>query len=281
MTTLPPPDDEDGRRDAGQPRDWAAGSSLDRSSGDHSPLRHWAPLPDGPLPDGVVVPDDLSSLDDEVAAYRRERAAQRRHDLLSRMLLTRRWYRYGLSGPLVVAVLLVVAVGGAMLSFLAPSPGQRPGTAALAPLARTARAVGQRGGLLPDVTVSGEEGTLSVRTVRPAVMLLVPAGCGCADLARAIGRQADAAGVGLQTAVVGPVNDAVVTALAADPAASGERVRVLADVSGGFAGAFPQLGTTPLLLAVQQDGVLAADPRPVRPGDVLTADIAALVPAAG
>jgi len=111
----------------------------------------------GPDPHGddlnpfeFVIPDDIRELDDEVRAYRREQRRSRRRTMLAHLLQTRRWRRYGLSGPLVVAVLIVVAMVGSMLAFLGPRPSPRPQRL---PLAMTTVAAGLPGSLLPDVQV--------------------------------------------------------------------------------------------------------------------------------
>jgi len=263
VTATPPADDDSrgpGQRGAPDP---FLGSYFD---GDAPPG----------LPLGIVVPDDLSALDDEVRAYRKERARLRRQKMLARVFFTRRWYRYGLSGPIVVAVLLVVGLGGALLSFLAPTPGQRQVSSPLEPLAAAPGPVGTVGGLLPASRLSGEEGTVPARSVRPAVLLLLPAQCRCAELVREAAGQVDAAGIGLQTAAIAPTGDAVLAELAANPGSGGERIRPLADIDGALTRTFTS-GPLPLLLAVRSDGRLARLPLPVRRGDKLAAAITPLV----
>ncbi len=255
----------------GTPGPPGGASPADRSSVNHDAL-------DVPLPAGLVVPDDLSALDEEVRAYRRERARDRRNQLLSRLFLTRRWYRYGLSGPIVVAVLLVVGFGGALLSFLAPSPGQRLRSPALPPLAASPGPVGTSGGLLPEARLSGEEGTVAARSIRPAAIVLLPPRCGCAKLVHEVAVQADAAGAGLQTAAVVAPDDPVLTELANNPGAGGGRIRPLADVDGALSRQFAPV-TLPLLLAVRVDGRLAGAPLSLHPGDMIASAIAPLVTA--
>lgn len=263
MTATPPADDDS--RGQGQ---WGASDPFLGSYFDGD-------APPG-LPPGIVVPDDLSALDEEVRAYRKERARLRRQSLLARLFLTRRWYRYGLSGPIVVAVLLVVGLGGALLSFLAPTPGQRPVSRPLEPLAAAPGRMGTVGGLLPASRLSGEEGTVPARSVRPAVLMLLPAQCRCATLVREVAGQVDAAGAGLQPAAVAPTGDPVLAELAANPGSGGERIRPLADVDGALSRTFAP-GAVPLLLAVRADGRLARAPLPVHHGDKLAAAIALLV----
>lgn len=58
--------------------------------------------------------------------------APRLPPVLRRLLLTRRWYRYGLSGPLVVVVLVMVAGVASLAVFLAPRLPPGPPARALA-----------------------------------------------------------------------------------------------------------------------------------------------------
>jgi hypothetical protein len=137
--------------------------------------------------DDVVIPDDLRELDAEVRALQRERRAQARGAGLRRLLLTRRWRQYGISGPIVICVLLVAAgMASLMLMFPARRTVTRP-----APLATGVRPAGQEGGLVPDVMIHRADGAvLSLRDYRPAVVAVLPASCGCDSLLRTFGTAA-------------------------------------------------------------------------------------------
>jgi hypothetical protein len=136
-----------------------------------------------------LVPDDARALDADREAYLRELAelqgAARPEDpqpamtpprsLLARVGRTRRWQAYGLSGPLVTAVLLVVALVGSLMTVLAPRNAPAP---AARPLAATGtRPPGEVGGLLPDATLSVGPVEISARGMRPTVLLFIPTDC--------------------------------------------------------------------------------------------------------
>jgi hypothetical protein len=126
--------------------------------------------------DHVVIPDDISSLDAEVRALRRERRARARRARLRRLVNPR-----GVVGPLVIVVLLIVAGFASLLMLLQP---RRP-TASPAPLAAPGVGTDER---LPDVAVTQEDGTTRrLRDFRPAVLALAPVGCGCDAALRDVG----------------------------------------------------------------------------------------------
>lgn len=127
-----------------------------------------------PDPDSVVVPDTIDELEPDIRAYYRELARKRHVGLARRVFLTRRWYRFGMSGPVLVAVLCVVALFGSLASIFVPRSAQRPGSA---PLAAPSIAPARSGGLVPDVTLTLYGKSLQVRERRPDVIALVPAKC--------------------------------------------------------------------------------------------------------
>ena len=125
-----------------------------------------------PDPDSVVIPDDLTELEPDIRAYYRELARQRNQAFVHRIFMTRRWERFGLSGPMVVAVLCIVALFGSLASVLVPRVGQRPGSE---PLAAPSVPVGRESGLVPAVNVSVYGDVQPIRARRPDVIALVPA----------------------------------------------------------------------------------------------------------
>lgn len=128
--------------------------------------------------DRVVIPDDLSELDAEVRALRRERRAQRRRARLRRLTGSGRS-----TGPLLlVAVLLVAGIAGLLVLF---QPRRTPGTVAALDNAQTSD---QR---LPDVPVTLADGSRRpIRDFRPGVFALAPIGCACDAALRAAGTAA-------------------------------------------------------------------------------------------
>jgi hypothetical protein len=134
--------------------------------------------------DDLVIPDDLRELDAEVRALQRERRAQARAAGLRRLLPPGRWRQYGMSGPIVIGVLLVLAgIASLMLMFPARRTATKP-----APIATGVRPPGQEGGLVPDVMIHRADGdVLPLRDYRPAVVALLPASCGCDRTLRTFG----------------------------------------------------------------------------------------------
>lgn len=128
--------------------------------------------------DHVVIPDDISSLDAEVRALRRERRARARRDRLHRLVSPR-----GVAGPLVIVALLMVAGFASLLVLFQP----RRLTAPPAPLASPGAGTGadER---LPDLTVAQVDGTSRrLRDFRPAVLALAPVRCDCDAALRDVG----------------------------------------------------------------------------------------------
>lgn len=117
--------------------------------------------------DKVVIPDDISELDAEVRALRRERRVQRRKSRLRRLTGSGRT-----TAPLLmVVVLLVAGVAGLLVLF---QPRRTPGTVS------TLGAAPINHQLLPDVMVTLVDGTRRpVRDFHPGVFALAPVDCDC------------------------------------------------------------------------------------------------------
>lgn len=181
-------------------------------------------VPDHDLPElppewgPLVIPDDARELAAEAEAVRAELWAARNAG--RRTLFTRGWRRFGLSGPLIALVLMLVAAIASLTVIALPYHPVRPRPA---PLASTGTATGQLGGLLPDVRLLNDHHrAIAVRHVRPAVLLLMPAGCDCDDVAADLVRSSRDALIAVE--LVG------VTAPPARPASSPrDRVHTLAD----------------------------------------------------
>jgi hypothetical protein len=131
----------------------------------------------------IHVPDDISALEPDIVALRRERAALARRERILRLRQAPRWLRFGVAGPLIIAVLVAAGVSGALLSV--PGVRQAPSVPDLSALAAPAVAPGSVGGLLPHATLDVTGGTVFTADLRPAVLALVPASCrGCGAAAR-------------------------------------------------------------------------------------------------
>jgi hypothetical protein len=192
----------------------------------------------------LVVPDDARALAADARALQRERRAQGRRRLLGRLFLTRRWRQYGVSGPIAVGVLVLVAAFASLMLLFQP----RRTTTRPVPLATGVRGVGQEGGLLPELSVRRADGQdVAVRDYRPAVVAVLPAACGCDDRLRTFGIAAIRHH--LQFLLVGPAPPAAPAELA-----EGAVVRA-AEPSGRLATAY-RVQRDPVLLLVRGDGVV-------------------------
>jgi hypothetical protein len=235
-----------------------------------------------PLPAGVVVPDDARALEGDRSAWLQLQRRGERHRRWDRrwraVLLTRRWERYGLSGPLVVAVLVLVALLGAMVTVLGPSHPDRPASAPLAPggAATAQGAAGGEGSLLPDLELRTATSTRSLRDARPAVLALVPAGCDCQAAVDAAFAQA--AEFRLRMWLLAPPGGLLdVRRLSAD-VGNGSATPV-EDTGGTLRGAYAARGLT--LLLVHADGVVRRVVRDATAAVRLEGDLTTLDQAAG
>jgi hypothetical protein len=224
------------------------------------------PVDDDPFSlDDIVVPDDARALQGDVRALRRERRASARRVRLARLLLTRRWQRYGVSGPIVVVVLVLVAAFASLMVLFQPRrPASRP-----VPLAIGVRGAGQEGGLLPDVQLTRADGTtVAARELRPAVFAVVPSVCGCEGVLHRYG-------TAIQRHHLAFLH--VGTTMPALPPDLGDRWVVRAsDGTGALLRAY-HVSTAPVLLLVRADGVvnrvLLNEPTP----NALNSELAVLV----
>lgn len=229
------------------------------------------PPPDTPGGPVVHVPDDARDLQRDVRALYRERRAARRRQRLRGLVLTRRWDRFGLSGPIVIAVLLAVGLYGALPILLRPASDSRRSSS---PLATPTVAPGTLGGLLPDgplLTPGGR--TRTQELARPTALVLVPLPCDCEAVLASIVPQ-----------VIGRAGIRVVTQGLADP--TGESSRALrsgqgrgqidaaVDLDGVLARAYAPVGVT--LVLVAPDGVVVGVVRDVHADQKLDVDLSAL-----
>lgn len=256
MSVLPPPP---GDGDDGQARP------------ESRPVHHVPPggpeLP--PLPPGIEIPDDLSALDDEVAGVRRELRRERRLARLQSVPLLRRFPARGLPGTLVVLSLFAIALLGTLL--MAFPPGRSSPRPTARPLASPSEKVGTRGGLVPMadlIDVTGRE--TPVRMLRPAVLALVPSGCGCADQLRAVSTQSHEFGLSTYFIEAKPVpsGGVSISTLSQQTDLSG-----FLDPKGQVTSLAPATGQVGLLL-VSPDGRLVRAPLAYSLGDRLEQPLA-------
>lgn len=127
----------------------------------------------------VSIPDDIRELDREVQAYRREQRRARRQRLLRHLFPgAGRFGPYGVLAPVIAGALVVTALFGAVISLLGPRSALPP---AASDSADTVSAVGEEnvGKPLPDAQVAVDGADRQLSSLRSAVVVSVPAHCGC------------------------------------------------------------------------------------------------------
>jgi hypothetical protein len=142
-------------------------------------------------PVDVEIPDDARELDRDVQAYHRELRAQRRRRRSGRLHLT--MSRDGMVMPLLICCLVFALITGTLLTFFTstsidpaglpgsskqggPEQGQPPTPGAPTPAAPTATPAPVQLASAP-VEVAGR--SEPVGNLRPAILLVAPANCGC------------------------------------------------------------------------------------------------------
>ena len=232
---------------------------------------------------GVVIPDDPSALEPERQTLLDEQArgigAAHGPDFSRRepppglpRFMSGRWSRFGISGPLIIAILLTVAVIGSFLTILTPNtvPGPTP-----APLAQTPSGLvaGEVGALLPDAQVQLDGIPLNVQRFRPVVLAIVPRDCPqCEATLRNAQRQTRE--FGLRLALVGAADQAEQMG-ALSRTATNRLAAVLVDPQSGLTGLYPPNSVT--LVLVHSDGIIGSlvrDPTATQPLELQLAQLA-------
>lgn len=228
----------------------------------------------------VVVPDDLRELDAEVAAYRRElelaRRQRRRQQLLRR--LTPGWARGGLPSPLFTTVLLLVATTALLLSVFAPVTQQSQHQLQVSSLAHPRQAPGTVGGLMPDVQLVSGGREIGTRVIRPAIFVLLPAGCKCNSLISQVVSQANEIQPAPFTILVSTGSDMTAAKLAVASDAGHGDANGVRDVDGVLARTYHASATAPTLVLVAANGVVISSPLAFHDGDRLETALAKLRP---
>lgn len=239
------------------------------SDGDLPPGEGELPELSGPWAD-VVVPDDPRDLAAEAEQVRAELRARREGPGLSSVFRTRRWRRFGLSGPLVTLVLVVVASFASLVVVILPTSPTSPRGA---PLADPSVGAGRVGGLVPPAQLrDARQGYLEVRTVRPAVLLLSPASCAtCPETGRALLRATFDARLPVVLVTVGG------TPVTLAPDADRTRAFSVADPGGLFTGRIQDASATgPTAVLVRADGTITHTVADVADVGALRSEFAAL-----
>jgi hypothetical protein len=227
----------------------------------------------------LLVPDDPRSLDGDRDAYlhelRARRDADRRGSGVLRSLVARSTGGMrpgiGLTGPLLLVLLVVVGLVGSSLSVFGTST---PDDRAQTPLATPGpdQPAGSIGGLLPDVTLTGQQSVFPLRKARPAVLIMVPTSCSdCGDILRSLRIQS--AGYSLPILLVGPASQ-LQQLRALDDAELGGSVAVATDTSDVLTATYVPAGVTAIL--VRDDGVVAMVARNITSGTRLESNLVQL-----
>jgi len=221
-------------------------------------------------PVNVVVPDDASELDPDVRAYYRERRVARARGLISKSFLTRRWGRFGLSGSILMAVLLLVGLVASMLAIL--EPHQVRGTQQSLPLAQqTSPPAGEIGGLLPATELLVGGLPRNSRELRPGVLALIPPSCQCVPVLDELFRQVKEFGYPMY--LVGSQAMRTEVAQTARDVGNGTAVPVV-DTNDTLATTYAPRGVTVVL--VHADGVVGGLVHELASGERLEPQLATL-----
>jgi hypothetical protein len=189
------------------------------------------------------APDDISELARDIQAYHRENRAAHRRESLQRLSSRR-----GVTPALMaVAAVVIAALIATLLTVVDPRRG--PTTPTELPLAQTAIADGHVNGLLPDTSLRVPDGAaIAARTLRPAVVAVLPARCECTPLVSTIAQRATVDNVQLD--LVAPTYpDAYAASL---PGQLEGATSVYYDTAGQLAPAVGAVGLT--LVIVARDG---------------------------
>ncbi len=188
---------------------------------------------------------------------------------------TARRRRLSLTAGIVAASMVVVAVSGAVGAWIVGPQASAPGAV---PLASVNAEPGQIGGLLPgDAVLQNGSAAITARSLRPAVIAVVPADCDeCATLLSTVAPQVGSFGFPL-VAVGAPEQIDQLAALA--ETVGGTRLATLTDPQGALRTAFGGTGVT--LLLVRDDGVVVQVVRDPTPDTRIEAALVEMAPAAG
>jgi len=206
----------------------------------------WA---DPPAWTNPVVPDDIRELQADVDSYHRELRLARRRQRWARVTGTRAWQRWSFPAGVLTGAVALAAVVFALLAI--DGRAERPSSTPV-PLATPTAAVGAKGGLPPDLALKTPAGdTIAARSLRPALIALLPQHCACPDIMRSLSGQAEE--VQLRLVVIAPsTTDAEVAALPGQLHYTD--VVAAYDAEGTLASTYDADGVTTLVMG--RDGVV-------------------------
>lgn len=224
----------------------------------------------------LQAPDDASELDADRDRWLQDARAlppaSPLRPLSDRRTARRR--RLTITASVVLISMAGVAVSGAVGAWIVGPHAAQP---AAAPLASVAPDPGQIGGLLPEATLEKADAPASSRSLRPAVLALVPPDCPeCPALLSSIAPSVGSFGVSL-VAVGGPDQSAQLADLR--EAVGTARLSAVSDPGEVLRGAYGLTGVT--LLLVRDDGVVVDVVRHPTTDVHLESALVELVPAIG
>jgi hypothetical protein len=182
--------------------------------------------------------------------------------------------RLAVTAAIVLVSMVVVAVSGVIGAWIVGPHAAPPPAAALS---TSGPDPGHVGGLLPETTLADGGTPISARSLRPAVIALVPSACSdCSDLLQNLSTQVEPFGVSL--VAVGETSqadelDSYVTQLGTT------HLSALTDPQGALRDAYSADGTT--LLLVRADGVVTEVMPSPSPTVHLERSLVDLVPGVG
>lgn len=191
----------------------------------------------------VEIPDDARELDRDVQAYRRELRAELRRMRSSR--LHRTLARDGMVMPLLICCLVFALITGTLLTLFTATSIDQSGVPTAASTTTSAPPQLQTA----IVGVAGK--TVLLRTLGPAILLVVPADCGCRTAVTEVASRATAADEHIFL-VAAPADLAGAQRLVSQ---LGHGLQPVSDVSGALAGQdYAHTGLT--AIAVNQAGMV-------------------------
>lgn len=206
-----------------------------------------------PDPERVEIPDDASALDADLWAWRSEQVRLGRRIPWQTRDRSAGWRVASRVGPMVLGSMLLVAFLFSLATTIRPAAVEQtpPGQ-----LATVVEQDGSVGGLLPPAIVDQDGATRSVRELRPATFLLLPAAG--ADLAMLDAVHLQTASYGMPLVLVGPPTRAALLEQTAEDIGAGS-VSVLVDRASAIAEALGLPAVSePTVVVVGTDGRIHA-----------------------
>ena len=221
-------------------------------------------VPDDPR-ELLADPDPVGGSDDPPATPATTSWAERRAARRRRLMLT---------AGVVAISMLVVAISGAVGAWIVGPQASAPPAA---PLASALPDPGQIGGLLPDAVLQDGQTAVSARSLRPAVVVVVPADCDeCAELLTTIAPQVASFGYAM-VAVGAPGQEDQLSALAETVGTT--RLATVIDPQDTLRATYGITGST--IVLVRNDGVVVDVVRDPTPDTRIESALVDLAPAAG